>query len=62
MKNLNLEDLFALRDAIRDVTDYVTDNSCSDPDCCGGPFSSVEDYEEGERTLASYGLYLKANI
>lgn len=42
--------------ALEDVIGFLTDNSCSDPDCCGGPYYTVDQYDKGVETLADYGL------
>lgn len=56
MKIVDIDDLQRLSDALSDVTGFLTDNSCSDPDCCGGPFYEVEQYEDGLKVLAEFGL------
>ena len=54
--NLDLIDLQNLRDALDDVIGYLTDNSCSDPDCCGGPYYDVESFDAGVSVLKNFGL------
>jgi hypothetical protein len=56
MQIINLDGLQNLRFALDDVIGYLTDNSCSDPDCCGGPFYELEEYESGLKILQHYGL------
>lgn len=55
-KPLDLDALQNLRNAIDDVVGYLSDNSCSDPDCCGGPYYTEKDYESGLEVLALHGL------
>ena len=54
--NLDLTDLQNLEDAIREMVGYLTDNSCSDPYCCGGPYYTEEDFDAAHQTLKSFGL------
>jgi len=56
VKVVTLDDLQRLSDALSDVTGFLTDNSCSDPDCCGGPFYEYRDFEDGLKVLAEFGL------
>lgn len=49
-------EIWALREALSDFTGYVSDNSCNDPDCCGGPFYEKADFERAETLLARYGI------
>ena len=56
MKYLTVYELQELSYALEDVYGYLTDNSCSDPDCCGGPFYEVEQYEEGLKVLEKFGI------
>jgi hypothetical protein len=56
LTTLSLNELLELRDAVADICGFFTDNSCSDPDCCGGPFYTDEDYQHGSEILAKYGL------
>jgi len=59
---VDLNDLQNIRDALSDVVGYLTDTSCSDPDCCGGPFYEKTDFELGCKTLENYGLkYVESN-
>lgn len=51
-----IKELQELEYALSNVIGYLTDNSCSDPDCCGGPFYTNEDYEEGLNTLFKFGI------
>lgn len=53
---IGINDLNAIDQAISDILGYLSDTSCSDPECCGGPFYEYEDYAEGVKTLAAYGL------
>lgn len=48
--------LFELKYALGDVLDYLTDNSCGDPDCCGEPYVDQKSYEDGVETLRKYGI------
>lgn len=56
MKTVNIDDLNILYYALSDVIGFITDNSCGDPDCCGGPFYDDEQYEDGLKVLANFGL------
>lgn len=58
---LNLSDLQYFNYALNDLIGYLTDNSCSDPDCCGGPYYEEEHYEAGIKALKRYGLEFKPN-
>lgn len=53
---LTCGELMTLQDTLSSMTGYLTDNSCSDPDCCGGPFYQETDFEAGVQLLAEYGL------
>lgn len=55
-RELNIAELNALRFALDDVIGYLADNSCGDPECCGGPFYEREDFAGGVKTLESFGL------
>lgn len=61
MSTIREEDLQSLSWALDNVHGYLTDNSCSDPDCCGGPHYSEEEYQEGLVTMARFGLTLAKN-
>lgn len=50
------DQLYELANAIEQITGYASDNSCGDPDCCGGPFYEKKDFDRAEELLASYGL------
>lgn len=56
MHVLTWDDINALRNALDDLIGYVADNSCSDPDCCGGPYYEKADFERAEALLAEYGI------
>lgn len=56
MTPITLLQLQILQDAIGDMVGYLTDNSCSDPDCCGGPFYTKECRDRAAKILAEYGL------
>ena len=56
MKVLTWDELAGLQNALSDLTGYIGDNSCSDPDCCGGPYFSRAEFETAEQVLAGYGL------
>lgn len=53
---LNLEQLTELLYAMQDVHGYMTDNSCGDPDCCGGPFYTEAGYDAAAEIMHKYGL------
>lgn len=56
MRELNISELNALRYALDDVIGYLADNSCGDPDCCGGPFYERWHFTGGVETLEGFGL------
>jgi hypothetical protein len=56
LRKINIDDLNALANDIPQMLGYLTDNSCGDPDCCGGPFYTTEDFDQGVATLARFGL------
>lgn len=53
---LSLGELQDLEAGLADVIGYLTDNSCCDPDCCGGPYYSGKDFDEGVAILKKYGI------
>lgn len=53
---LTVDQLSALQYALGDVVGYLTDNSCGDPDCCGGPYYEEAAFNEGIALMAQYGL------
>jgi hypothetical protein len=56
MKKLQLGQLTDLRYALDEMIEYLTDNSCSDPECCNGPYSTKKDFDDAAARLAKYGL------
>lgn len=56
MTTLDLDQLTELLYAMHDVHGYLTDNSCSDPDCCGGPLYTEADYDAAAQIMHKYGL------
>ena len=56
MTTLKLDELQELNWAIDYVTGYLTDNSCSDPECCGGPYFFYEDYLENLEIMKKFGI------
>lgn len=58
---LTWDEIHTLADALDDLTGYVSDNSCTDPDCCDGPYFTREDFDAAERVLARYGLKWSAS-
>lgn len=52
----NLEELTAIKYALDDLHGYETDNSCGDPDCCGGPFYTFDQFEDAKNVLLKYGI------
>jgi hypothetical protein len=55
-QSINIDQLNALRQACDDMLGYLSDNSCSDPECCGGPYYVKDDFERGQDTLRTLGL------
>ena len=56
MVKLTLEDAQKLKEALYTIVDYLTDNSCGDPDCCSGPYYTFDDFENSNKVLNLYGL------
>jgi hypothetical protein len=56
MTLINIDQLNALRQACDDILGYLSDNSCSDPECCGGPYYDHDDFERGQDTLRTLNL------
>lgn len=54
--NINLDDLQRLQWAISDVVGFETDNSCGDPECCGGPLYDHDEFADGLKVMAEFGL------
>ncbi len=57
MRTLTTDELNKLRDATDNMLLYLGDSSCSDPDCCGGPYYTLQEYEEGLKVLNELGLH-----
>ena len=55
---ITLNDMYTLECALNDATGCLTDNSCHDPDCCGGPIYSRREFEEAVEVLKKFGLDL----
>lgn len=55
-KPVDINGLNRLRYALDDVIGYLADNSCGDPECCGGPYYEKEDFDRGTDILAEFGL------
>lgn len=53
---LKLTDLPEIVEAVSSVYGYKTDNSCSDPDCCGGPLYTEDEYDRGINLLRGFGI------
>jgi hypothetical protein len=49
-------ELNKLRWALDDIIGYLSDNSCGDPECCGGPYYELQEYNDGLKMLAEYGI------
>lgn len=59
-KEVSLDDLQTLRNYLDDIIGYLTDNSCSDPGCCGGPYYFMSDFDDACRFIeAEYGIKYK---
>lgn len=60
IKEVSLDDLQILRNYLDDIIGYLTDNSCSDPDCCGGPYYFLSDFETALSFIEDeYGIKYK---
>jgi hypothetical protein len=57
MRTLTTDELNKLRDATDIMLLYLGDNSCGDPECCGGPYYTLVDYEAGLKVLNELGLH-----
>ena len=57
---LSIEDAYDLMRNIDDVIMYLTDNSCGDEECCGGPLVSYEDFTEARDALKQLGIEINA--
>jgi len=53
---VGIYELNKLRTAIEDVLVYLGDNSCGDPECCGGPYYTEQDFNDGLKVLFDYGI------
>lgn len=56
MHVLTWAEISAIRNALDDFIGYVSDNSCADPDCCGGPYYEQSDFDNAAALLAKYGI------
>lgn len=56
MITLTLSELQELNWAIDYVVGYLTDTSCGDPDCCGGPYYNHEDYLGSLEIMKKFGI------
>lgn len=52
----DLKELTEIKYALDDIHGYETDNSCSDPDCCGGPYYTIEQFEDAKIVLSRHGI------
>lgn len=62
MQKLNIYELQALQYSIDYVVGYLTDNSCSDPDCCGGPCYEHDDYIKDIEKLKEFGIEVDTKL
>lgn len=53
---LDLQAVTEIRWALDDIYGYETDNCCGDPDCCGGPYYTIEQFEDAKNVLLKYGI------
>lgn len=58
MITLSLEAAQDVREAIDYIVGHTTDNSCGDPDCCGGPYYDDDTAAEYEAELAALGIQI----
>jgi hypothetical protein len=56
MVDIDLAQLNAIQQAASDMLGFLSDNSCGDPECCGGPYYEKADFERGDELLRSLGL------
>lgn len=54
MTEEEINELIHLRDAIDTVLGYISDNSCGDPECCGGPYYSDEEFVIAKGIVEDY--------
>jgi hypothetical protein len=48
---MTYDDLNNIKQCIDTCFGYLTDNSCGDPECCGGPYYEYEDFLDARRIL-----------
>lgn len=48
--------------SLEDVFQYLTDNSCGDPDCCGEILTTENDYKEAVNSLESLGITIYEDL
>jgi hypothetical protein len=54
MTDDEINELIHLRDAIDTVLGYISDTSCGDPECCGGPYYSDEEFVIAKDIVENY--------
>lgn len=54
--DIDVAQLNAIQQAASDMLGFLSDNSCGDPECCGGPYYEKADFERGDELLRSLGL------
>lgn len=54
MTDDEINELIHLRDAIDTVLGYISDTSCGDPECCGGPYYSDEEFVIAKDVVENY--------
>ena len=55
-RQIDINDLNRINHALADVIGYLSDNSCGDPECCGGPYYEEGHFDDGVAILEEYGF------
>jgi len=54
---INLDDINNMYDLFNYIIEHVTYNGCGDEDCCGGPYTTENEYNDCVKELKDkYGL------
>lgn len=58
---INLAMATELYNVLDNIIVYETDNSCGDPECCGGPWVTREQYKAAVELLQEFGITYENN-
>lgn len=53
---LSINEINELSHALDYAIGFMSDNSCSDPECCGGPWYTRDHFEESLAVMERFGL------